>query len=87
MPDSPSLCARSARLAVAALFLWAFMRILSPQIAGCPFVRDYARVVEETGIVPGALYYTDVAQTTEGEFNNRDAIRYFVGKQHRENRP
>jgi hypothetical protein len=41
-------------------------------------LREYARVVEETGIMPGALFYTDIPQSIEAEFNNRDAIRYFV---------
>ena len=87
MPDALPLRVRSARLVAAIFFLWVFMHILTPRIAGCAFVRDYTRVVEETGIVPGALYYTDVAQSTESEFNNRDAIRYFVEKKHRENTP
>lgn len=41
-------------------------------------MRDYARVVRDTGIAPGALYYSDVAQTNDAEMNNRDGIRYFV---------
>ena len=41
-------------------------------------MRDYARVVRDTGIAPGALYYTDVAQSTDAEMNNRDSLRYFA---------
>jgi hypothetical protein len=34
--------------------------------------------VERTGIIPGALYYTDVPQSTDAEVNNRDAVRFLV---------
>jgi hypothetical protein len=53
--------------------------VLAPlAIALLPPLRDYDRVVRETGITPGALYYSDVPQTVDGEFNNRDAIRFRV---------
>lgn len=41
-------------------------------------MRDYAAVVDETGIMPGALYYNDVPQTRDAEVNNRDSIRFLV---------
>ncbi|MDR1777936.1 MAG: hypothetical protein LBR31_08945 [Desulfovibrio sp.] len=41
-------------------------------------MREYAAVVRDTGIDPGALYYSDVAQTNEAEMSNRDAVRYFA---------
>lgn len=40
--------------------------------------KEYAQTVDETGITPGALYYTDVPQTQDAEANNRDAIRFMV---------
>jgi len=35
-------------------------------------------VVQETDIMPGALFYTNVPQSSEAYTHNRDAIRYFV---------
>jgi hypothetical protein len=61
--------------------LWLLMRVTPALVESIVPLRDYARVVNETGITPGALYYTDVAQSIDSEFNNRDAIRYLVGKE------
>lgn len=43
-------------------------------------LNQYARVVDETGIIPGALYYTDIPQSADAEMNNRDALRYRLEK-------
>lgn len=43
-------------------------------------LKEYARIVDETGIVPGALYYTDIPQSADAEMNNRDALRYRLEK-------
>lgn len=65
-------------LLVVAFFLF-FMHLGSPfLIEHVPGLKTYANAVDETGITPGALYYTDVPQTVDGEMNNRDAIRYFT---------
>ncbi|MDR3176555.1 MAG: hypothetical protein LBU06_08500 [Desulfovibrio sp.] len=82
-PDSPlSPPGRPGRLLRLCLALGALtfvMYVLAPlAIALLPPLRDYDRVVRETGIMPGALYYSDVPQTVDGEFNNRDAIRFRV---------
>jgi hypothetical protein len=34
------------------------------------------RAVQETGV----LFYSEVPQTRDAEMNNRDSIRYLVGK-------
>ena len=67
------------RLCLALAALWAVIQVLAtiPVEHFAPG-RAYARVVRDTGIAPGALYYTDVAQSTDAEMNNRDSIRYFV---------
>jgi hypothetical protein len=65
------------RLCLALAALWAVIQALAPlPVEHFAPVRDYARVVGETGIAPGALYYTDVAQSSDAEMNNRDSIRY-----------
>jgi hypothetical protein len=43
-------------------------------------MRVYDQVVQETGITPGVLFYSEVPQTRDAEMNNRDSIRYLVGK-------
>ena len=67
------------RLILALGVLALIMYVLAPlMIRTLPPLRDYAHVVNETGIMPGALYYSDVPQTVDSEFNNRDAIRFRV---------
>jgi hypothetical protein len=71
------------RLILALGVLILIMYVLAPMaIRVFPPLRDYAHVVNETGIMPGALYYSDVPQTVDGEFNNRDAIRFRVHPEH-----
>lgn len=77
----PGLRVRLSRLCLALGVLAFIVYILAPLAAtSLPLLRDYDRVVKETGIRPGALYYSDVPQTVDGEFNNRDAIRFRVPK-------
>ena len=67
------------RLCLALGLLGFIVYVLAPlAIDFLPLLRDYDRVVRETGITPGALFYSDVPQTVDGEFNNRDAIRFRV---------
>lgn len=75
-------------LKVALFFLWLVMYVLAPLPVEhfAPF-REYARVVDRTGILPGALYYTDVEQSLDAETNNRDAIRFWVNKPERADGP
>ncbi|MDL2279405.1 hypothetical protein LJC15_01910, partial [Desulfovibrio sp. OttesenSCG-928-G11] len=67
-----------ARLCCAVAFLAALIWLTPYLVAAFGPLREYNRVLEETDIRPGALYYSDVPQTVDGEFNNRDAIRYRV---------
>lgn len=70
---------RLLRLCIAVAALLFCMHVLSPfLLSHIAPLGKYAQVVDETGIIPGALFYTDVEQTRDGEFNNRDSIRYFV---------
>lgn len=62
-------------IALFVLVMYVVAPFLVEEIA--PF-KKYAQTVDETGIMPGALYYTDVPQSAESEANNRDAIRYMV---------
>lgn len=99
MPESPStrdnasapdgqglsLPRRLLRLCLAVGGLLLIMHVIAPFLVNSikPF-RKYADTVEETGIIPGALYYTDIPQSVDAEVNNRDAIRYFTGKPKKE---
>lgn len=67
------------RFSLALGVLWLVMYVVAPFLVKhiAPF-QKYARTVDETGIIPGALYYTDVPQTTDAEANNRNAIRFTV---------
>ena len=71
--------ARCLLVALAALFCVIYGLAPLPLEFFAP-LREYARVVDDTGIAPGALYYTDVPQSNEAEMNNRDSIRYFTDK-------
>ena len=76
-----SLKARLLRLGIALAALWLVMYVLAPlPLEYIAPMRQYARTVDRTGIIPGALYYTDVDQSIDAEFNNRDAIRFSVKK-------
>lgn len=77
-PPAPSLAKRLIRLGLALGFLVLLVYLTPFIIHSIPPLREYARVVDETGIMPGVLFYTDVPQTVDGEFNNRDAIRFRV---------
>ena len=75
--DTPPLATRLCRFGLAILFLLFLMYVVSPfLVKNFSPLGEYARVVNETGIIPGALYYSDVPQTVDAEFNNRDAIRF-----------
>ena len=73
---SPSWPRRLFRLAVALGVLIAVMQLTPYLVQAIPPLREYNRVLDETGITPGVLFYNDVAQTRDGEINNRDAIKY-----------
>ena len=78
----PSSLTRLGRLCASLGAIWLFMHIVAPKLIELiPPLRDHARIVDQTGIAPGALFYTDLPQSIDGEFNNRDAIRYFVVKE------
>lgn len=80
-PKQPPLAVRLGRLGVAVAVLLFLMHVAAPfLVKHIGPLGEYARVVNETGITPGALYYSDVPQTVDAEFNNRDAIRYFTNK-------
>jgi len=79
---APPLARRLLRLAVALAALWLIVYVLAPfPVEHYGPMRDYAKVVDRTGITPGALYYNDVDQSLDAETNNRDAIRFLVNKQ------
>lgn len=69
------------KLCLALGILWLIIYVVGPFLVDSirPF-REYARTVDETGIMPGALYYTDVPQSRDAEINNRNAIRFMVKK-------
>ncbi|MDR2744924.1 MAG: hypothetical protein LBB66_07015 [Desulfovibrio sp.] len=67
------------RFCLALAALWGVIQVLAPiPVEHFAPMRDYAQVVLDTGIAPGALYYTDVAQSNDAEMSNRDSIRYFA---------
>lgn len=73
---------RLMSLLVALGGLWLVMYVIAPfMVENIKPFREYAQTVDETGIIPGALYYTDVPQSQEAEVNNRNAIRFYVNKQ------
>jgi hypothetical protein len=80
VPDpllAPSPLQRWLRLAVALAALALFVRFIAPvPIEYIGPWKEYAAVVRQTGINPGALYYTDIDQSTEAEMHNRDSLRY-----------
>lgn len=67
---------RLVRLAVGIGVLVAVMQLTPYLIRAIPALDEYSRVLDETGITPGVLFYNDVPQTRDGEINNRDAIKY-----------
>lgn len=69
---------RLFRFAVAVAVLIAVMQLTPYLVRAIPALNEYNRVLDETGITPGVLFYNDVPQTRDGEINNRDAIRYGV---------
>ena len=75
---SPSLLSGWARLALAGLFFWVLYLVTPTFIESFPPLREYAQAVEEVGVSPGVLFYTDVPVSIEAQRSNRDAIRFFV---------
>lgn len=74
----PSWPRRLFRFAVGLGVLIAIMQLTPWLVRAIPPLQEYNRVLDETGITPGVLFYNDVAQTRDGEINNRDAIKYGV---------
>lgn len=73
------LSGRLTRLALALGALFVIIYVLAPlPVQHFGPLKTFANAVDRTGIMPGALYYSDVEQTLEAERNNRNAIRYFV---------
>ena len=73
---------RLTRFALALAIFWLIVYVVAPiPVKYFEPLRKYAEVVDRTNIKPGALYYSDVAQSLDSEINNRDAIRFFVAKQ------
>jgi hypothetical protein len=81
-PGAVSPLRRFLRLCVSLGVLLLIMYVIAPFLVEhiAPF-RKYAQTVEETGIMPGALYYTDVPQSTDAEVNNRNTIRFMVNRE------
>lgn len=80
-PADAPLKTRLARAAAALAVFLLIMYVLAPlPIKYFAPMRQYADVVDRTGIVPGALFYNDVPQTYEAEVSNRASIRYFAPK-------
>lgn len=80
-PRQPTPAERLLRFGLAVSALIVIIYVLAPiPVEHFGPLKRYASVVDRTGIMPGALYYSDVEQTLEAERNNRDAIRYFVNK-------
>lgn len=78
-PEEAPLAKRLGRLAVTLAVFWFIVYVVAPiPVRYFAPLRNYAEVVEQTGINPGALYYSDVAESLDSEINNRDAIRFFV---------
>ncbi|MDR3320366.1 MAG: hypothetical protein LBS77_05525 [Desulfovibrio sp.] len=74
---APSAGARLLRLGLALVVLVCIVYGFAPiPVEFFAPMREYADVVRDTGIEPGALYYTDVEQTNYAEMSNRDVIRY-----------
>jgi hypothetical protein len=72
-----SIVSGTARLILCLIVLLVIVYGIAPLPPACfgP-MRDFAAVVDETGITPGALYYTDIPQSTDAEMRHRDALRY-----------
>jgi len=73
----PSLLSRWLRFSSAFVFLYVLYLVTPHFFNAIPALRDYDRVVQETGINPGALFYNDVPMAIEAQRRNRDNIRYF----------
>ena len=75
------LSVRLMRLAAVLAVFLLIVYVLAPlPLAHFGPLREYDAVIQETGIRPGALYYTDVPQSAEAELHNRHTIRYFSNK-------
>lgn len=60
------------RLCIAAAVLAAMVYVFAPlPVKGFGPLREYARILRETDIAPGSLFYTDVEQSNEAEMNSR----------------
>ena len=78
-PEDAPLTKRLGRFALALAIFWFIVFVVAPiPVKYFAPLRNYAKIVDQTGIKPGALYYSDVAQSLDSEINNRDAIRFFV---------
>jgi hypothetical protein len=52
------------------------MFVVAPWIEKTPAVRPPAQFIEETGIDAGALYYTEIDETSEAEMYLHDSSEY-----------
>ncbi len=72
---------RLLRLALAVSIVLLFVFVFAPfVIRHFPPMREFAQAVKEKDQNPGALYYTDVPDSTAAELHTRSTVRFFGNK-------
>lgn len=75
---------RTLVLAGAVGALWLVAAVLNPFLEErIPAWKHFTHVVEEQGLDPGALYYTNVPQTQEAEAHMRQAVKEAMDERRR----
>ena len=76
-PVQSSLLARLARLGLGLLILWVVVYVLAPlPVEHFGPMQTFAKAARENNIHPGAVYYTDVPDSTAAEMHNRATVRF-----------
>ncbi len=75
-PPGPGTGRRWARLGLCVLLVLAFVFYGGPWLAGTPFFREVARVIDERGIDAGSYFYTDTEEFSEAHHHMRNIRDY-----------
>ena len=77
----PSRFVRWLRFGTGVFLIWV-LYLVSPAFfnAFAP-LRAFNQIVQETDIMPGAMFYTNIPQSTEAMIHTRSTIRYFTNQQ------
>ncbi|UCG78040.1 MAG: hypothetical protein JSV21_10830 [Nitrospirota bacterium] len=71
----PNILLRWAMMLFCLAIVWLFIFVAAPAMQSSPMVEPLAVYINESGIDAGALYYTEIEETSEAEVYLRSVLK------------